>query len=35
MPGGGDFCVVFLTRGPEFCAGKLSRGSARERGGEW
>ena len=26
MPGGGDFCFVFLTRGPEFCAEKLSRG---------
>ena len=26
MPGGGDFCFVFLTRGPEFCTEKLSRG---------
>ena len=26
MPGGGDFCFVFLTQGPEFCAEKLSRG---------
>ena len=25
MPGGGDFCFFFLTRGPEFCAEKLSR----------
>ena len=25
-PWGGDFCFVFLTRGPEFCAEKLSRG---------
>ena len=27
MPGGGGFCFVFSTRGPEFCAGKLSRGA--------
>ena len=26
MPGGGDFCFVFSTRGPEFCTEKLSRG---------
>ena len=26
MPGGGDFCFVFLTREPEFCTEKLSRG---------
>ena len=25
-PGGGDFCFVFSTRGPEFCTEKLSRG---------
>ena len=26
MPGGGDFCFVSLTRGPEFCTEKLSWG---------
>ena len=26
MPRGGDFCFVFLTRRPEFCTEKLSRG---------
>ena len=26
MPGGGDFCFVFLTWGLEFCNEKLSRG---------
>ena len=26
MPGGGDFCVVFLIRGLEFRTEKLSRG---------
>ena len=26
MPGGGDFCFVFYTRGLEFCTEKLSRG---------
>ena len=25
MPGGGDFCFVFSTRGPEFCTEKLSQ----------
>ena len=26
MPGGGDFCFVFLTRGPEFCTEKAVPG---------
>ena len=26
MPGGGDFCFVLSTRGPDFCTEKLSRG---------
>ena len=26
MPGGGEFCFVFSTWGPEFCTEKLSRG---------
>ena len=26
MPGGGDFCFVFSTRGPEFCTEKPSPG---------
>ena len=26
MPRGGDFCLVFLTWGPEFCTEKLSQG---------
>ena len=26
MPGGGNFCFVFSTRGPEFCTEKLYRG---------
>ena len=26
MAGGGDFCFVFSTRGPEFCTEKLSWG---------
>ena len=26
MPGGGDFCFVFSTWGPEFCTEKLSQG---------
>ena len=32
MPGGGDFCFVFLTWGPEFCTEKIS-GPAVSPGG--
>ena len=31
MPGGGNFCFVFSTRGPEFCTEKLSQA----RGGDF
>ena len=26
MPGGGDFCFIFSTQGPEFCSEKQSLG---------
>ena len=31
MPGGGDFCFVFSTLGPEFCTEKLSGGGDFDR----